>query len=70
MHWFLLLTSNIFIFLKNVNIVYYSHYLNVTLWGDLAECFHQEVSSSAFEEPLIIIIAAGKVGIFQGMRHR
>ncbi|XP_063946070.1 uncharacterized protein LOC135151515 [Daucus carota subsp. sativus] len=42
-----------------------SHYLNVTLWGDLAECFHQEVSSSTFEEPLIIIIAAGKVGIFQ-----
>ncbi|WOH00620.1 hypothetical protein DCAR_0519989 [Daucus carota subsp. sativus] len=42
-----------------------SHYLNVTLWGDLAECFHQEVSSSTFEEPLIIIIATGKVGIFQ-----
>lgn len=43
------------------------NYLNVTLWNDLAECFQQEISSTKFEEPIILIIAAGKVGTFQGM---
>ncbi|WOH08343.1 hypothetical protein DCAR_0727782 [Daucus carota subsp. sativus] len=40
-------------------------YLNVTLWNDLAECFQQEISSTKFEEPMIVIIAVGKVGVFQ-----
>ncbi|KAL1831301.1 hypothetical protein ACET3Z_000952 [Daucus carota] len=44
-----------------------TNYLNVTLWNDLAECFQQEISSTKFEEPMILIIAAGKVGVFQGM---
>ncbi|WOH02485.1 hypothetical protein DCAR_0521874 [Daucus carota subsp. sativus] len=43
------------------------NYLNITLWNNLAECFQSDISSSKYEEPLIVIIAAGKVGIFQGM---
>nr|XP_017227518.1 PREDICTED: uncharacterized protein LOC108192510 [Daucus carota subsp. sativus] len=41
------------------------NYLNITLWNNLAECFQSDISSSKYEEPLIVIIAAGKVGIFE-----
>ena len=52
---------------NNARYICYRTYLNVTLWNDLVEGFQQEISSNKFEEPMIVIIATGKVGVFQGV---
>ena len=40
--------------------------INVTFWDYVAEDFQNHINNITFEEPLIIIVASGKVSKWQG----
>lgn len=41
--------------------------LNVVLWDKMAEDFTRDIHKNKYEEPFILIIASGKVGMFRGI---
>lgn len=45
---------------------HYSTTINVVLWDKMAEELEEEIDKNHFEEPLILIISSGKIGIWKG----
>lgn len=41
--------------------------MNVVFWDKMPEDFQEEINTKTFEEPLILIVASGKVGIWKGI---